>query len=98
MVSELLGCAVSGSPTMDFRGGLPMDVTDCRPTNYTVSGGFLYADGNYPQILELQSTLLDINSSSQSDAYMHQYTRPTCVKKMACRLFGAKSSSEHVFK
>ena len=35
-----------------------------------------------------------INTLRPSDAYMRHYTRPSLVQMMACRLFGAKPSSE----
>ena len=44
-------------------------------------------------IFESLSTIL-INSLRPSDAYMCKQTKPSLVQIMACRLFGAKPSSE----
>ena len=47
----------------------------------------LLKDGHFVQ-------LQWVNSLRLSDSYMHQWTRPSLVQIMACRLFGTKPLSE----
>ena len=50
---------------------------------------------HYYSPLAVQSTLR-VNSSRQSDAYMHQQNRPSVVKTMACCLFRTKPLPEPI--